>query len=174
VYAYHLLRLSAYDRSFPWRELAALILASAMRQQVTREARGKPVGSYPDLWNLAADRDQPPYINPETLAKVALALAGTSPDLNTARVGGITVSTPAEILEAELSDNELRLRWQREGPVHVLISAPALEVWRGLERLPRVADLNTAVEGWKVSPLLNATIVKVAPGEVELRLALRG
>jgi len=58
--------------------------------------------------------------------------------------------------------------------VHVLISAPALEVWRRLERLPRVADINTAVEGWKVSPLLNATIVKVAPGEVELRLALRG
>jgi hypothetical protein len=170
VYAYHLLRLSAYDRSFPWRELATLILASAMRQQ---EAVGGP---YPDSWNLMVNRAQPPYVNPEALAKVALALAGVSPDLNTARVGGITVSTPAEILEAELSDNELRLRlrWPHEGPVHVLISAPALDVWKGLERLPKVEDLDAASEGWGVSSRLTATIVKVAPGEVELRVALKG
>jgi len=62
--------------------------------------------------------------------------------------------------------------------VHVLISAPALDqrprVWRGLERLPRVEDLDAAAEGWKVSPQLNATIVKVAPGEEELRLTLKG
>lgn len=170
VYAYHLLRLSAYDRSFPWRELATLILASAMRQQ---EATGGP---YPDSWILMVNRAQPPYVNPEALAKVALTLAGVSPDLNTARVGGIIVSTPAQILETELSGNELRLRlrWSHEGPVHVLISAPALEIWKGLERLPRVEDLDAAVEGWEVSSRLTATIVKIAPGEVELRVALKG
>jgi len=177
VYAYHLLRLSAHDGSFPWRELATLILASAMRQQVTRGARRKPVGSYPDSWNLVADRDQPPYINPEGLAKVALVLAGVNPDLNTVRVGGIVASTPAHVLSAELSGGELRLRlkWPYEGPVHVLINTPALDVWKGRERLPRVEDLDAAAEGWKVSPLLNATIVKVAPSEAgELRLALGG
>lgn len=177
VYAYHLLRLNAYDGSFPWRELATLILASAMRQQVVREARRKPVGSYPDSWNLMADRDQPPYINPEDLAKVVLTLAGVNPDLNTVRVDGIVVSTPAHILGAELSGSELRLRlrWPYEGSVHVLVNAPVLNAWKGREQLPRVEDLDATAEGWKLAPQLNATIVKVAPGEAgELRLALRG
>ena len=51
----------------------------------------------------------------------------------------------------------------------------ALDAWRGRERLPRVENLDAAAEGWKVSPQLNATIVKVELSEIEeLRLTLKG
>ena len=60
VYAFHLLRLARYDRSFPWDKVALNILSSALRQQVKE---GTYRGLYPDSWDLGSNSPNPPYIN---------------------------------------------------------------------------------------------------------------
>jgi len=181
VYAYHLLRLSRYDASFPWAKVAEGILASAMRQQVAVGGR-KPLGSYPDSWNLLTNVDQPPYINPEGIAKLALELLNVSTGIETAVVGGVHASAPARIARAELQGGALRLVLQPScsGWAYVLVSAQAAEVRRGGKPLPRVEALDGAGEGWKVVEApLRATLIKLSTtrGEevvVEVALAARG
>jgi len=113
VYAYHLMELAEYDRSFPWEQVAKGIVLSAMRQERTEEPAK---GGYPDVWELIPNR---PILNvdisPETIAKPAFyVFEGTSPDIKTVVIGArerdVRINAVAAIEEAEWTGRTLRFR----------------------------------------------------------------
>ncbi|RLG23448.1 hypothetical protein DRN85_09345 [Methanosarcinales archaeon] len=160
VYAYHLLKLSDYDDSFPWRAIGEGILSSAMRQQV---ASGSLAGTYPDSWDLITDTPYGPYINPESIVKCTLFLKGLDPDLNTLILReeqtNVTITTPAKIVCLNNTDTHLKLKLSFfEGKtIYVLIhglNVKSVYKWSEEHRdyypVDRVEDLNATAEGWQI------------------------
>ncbi|MBC7320292.1 hypothetical protein H5T89_06575, partial [bacterium] len=77
VYAYELLRLAKYDKSFPWDRIGTGILSSGMHQQITE---GIYKGLYPDSWDLINNLPRGPYINPEDILKPLYLMMGIKID----------------------------------------------------------------------------------------------
>lgn len=176
AYAHHLLRLSEYDDSFPWRTLGEGILSSGMRQQVTS---GNLIGTFPDSLDLAVDAEYGPYLNPELIVKCTLFLLGLDPDLNSVILrhpsGNITVTSPAKILELSLEGNVLKIRlsYFKGETLYVLVRGFQTELVQKTDfgSISYVEDLETANEGWKTTSD-GFPIIKVDFSEPEIELLL--
>jgi len=171
VYAYHLLRLSKYDDSFPWRTLGEGILSSGMRQQVTS---GSLVGTYPDSWDLIADTQYGPCINPESIVKCTLFLLGLDPDLNSlvlrGPAGDVTVTSSAKILYSNLEGEVLRVRlsYFKGETSYLLVYGFQAEFIQKIDYgdLSYAEDLEAVDEGWKITSD-RFIIIKVSFTETE-------
>jgi hypothetical protein len=83
-YAVALLRLSKYDDSYPWRQIAEVVIRSAIWQQ---EPRGENVALWPDAIS-AIDGEKSPWIfGPHQIIDAVLRLVGRDPEPTTAIVG---------------------------------------------------------------------------------------
>jgi hypothetical protein len=83
-YAEAILKLAAYDTSYPWRQIAATIVHSALYQQDTR---GENVALWPD--NISAvDSEKCPWVfTPKMILGDVLRLMGRGEDVATVAVG---------------------------------------------------------------------------------------
>ena len=151
VYAYEILRLSYYDNSLPWREIAKGILASAMKQQATE---GKYKGLYPDSWNLQTNAPQPPWINPEAILNVLYLLHGIRLDLDTRHVDNLKILSTTTIMEVKVSNNEISIVLSTNPLPRNLIVVygvkPSQVLVDGRE-LPFKDKVSLDVEGWTIS-----------------------
>ncbi len=79
AYAHSLRLLAQYDNSFPWRDIANLILQSAMEQQATE---GTYKGLYPDSYELIPDNPASPWLAPILILRNIFWLSGDPLDIH--------------------------------------------------------------------------------------------
>jgi hypothetical protein len=165
VYSYHLWHLvqelertslAGVDSPLPielgfsnadWKRLVELLTVSAMHQQFPD---GDKVGSYPDsITNF--ERRNPAFINPEDILVNVLALHGTDPDIKTARVGNIVVSSGAQIegLKAEQDSVRFSLRWFPGETANAIVAGVRpRDVRVGAQPLPKLDHPPRRSAGW--------------------------
>jgi hypothetical protein len=116
VYADVLQEFARYDRSYDWHALAALITASAERQQKTPSAPCGHVGLFPDSFSLLTGKDSYEWcLAPSLIVDNLMGLIGRASGTVVAQVpagGPIHVLSPALISESswDAATNRLRLR----------------------------------------------------------------
>lgn len=142
VYAYHVWQLArdleqtlppGSDSPLPlalnfsatdWRRVVELITVSATYQQF---AEGPKMGVYPDSISNFETKN-PLFINPEDILVNVLALHGTNPDVQTARLrrgsGDVVISSGARILKPEATDTAVGfgLAFFAGEPSHTLVT----------------------------------------------------
>jgi hypothetical protein len=79
AYAHSLRLLAKYDDSFPWKDIADLILQSAMEQQATE---GEYKGLYPDSFGLIPNEPYAPWLAPILILRNLFYLTGHPLDLS--------------------------------------------------------------------------------------------
>ena len=85
VYANSLQKLATVDDSYPWRDVSALIVSSAMKQQKTDASPCKHVGLYPDSYYVVKGEDYYEWcLAPTLLAQNVIGLMGHEPGIETA------------------------------------------------------------------------------------------
>lgn len=173
VYGYELLELSRYDKSFPWKQVAEGILASAEIQQAS-DASETWRGGYPDNWRLLSNsRSDTVMINPEEIVKNRFMLQyvegkGPNPDFQTVRIqecprgkkGGskctvTAVTSLAEIRDASQSNKgdlvSFRLSYVAGETTYVVVAGreqPKKVTVNG-SQLAVSSDLDNAAAGWQ-------------------------
>jgi hypothetical protein len=99
-YAVALIKLSEYDDSYPWREIAERLIRSAIHQQ---DSEGENVALWPDYIDAIDGHKCPWVFAPRQIIDAVLKLKGRDPEPVTVKVGEdsrITVSTVGRILRA--------------------------------------------------------------------------
>ncbi|MFC5407183.1 hypothetical protein [Cohnella soli] len=189
VYSYELLELSRYDESFPWREIADGILASAEMTQasgVNEPSRG----GYPDNWNLMTNASSAHVmINPEALLKNvflrrALDSQNPDPDFGTAvnrcrRSNGqgscveTRVSSIAKIqFEGSTMSSKLvkfDLTYPAGETTYTLVTKrekPSKVQVNGAT-LSEVSDFNTVAAGWSYDTATGYLVLKIQHSVVD-------
>jgi len=168
-YANAIQKLAEYDKSMPWRDVAAAITTSGMVQQFGDE---EPTlkGTYPDAVYEKFTRRSPAYINPEDIMVNALQLGGHDPDIKTAIVPakGIRyhISSGARIADARVGEDgslHFTLRHFASVPSYTLVAnAPEpTQVASGGRDIPRVTDIDTVQEGWCRNAQTGGTYLKI-------------
>lgn len=79
AYAHSLRLLSQYDDSFPWQDIADLILQSAMEQQAIE---GQYKGLYPDSFELISNTPYAPWLAPILILRNLFWLSGDPLDIH--------------------------------------------------------------------------------------------
>jgi len=140
AYAHFLAQLAEADYDEVYTKVARGILYSAIHQQHTS---GPTAGTYPDVWNLAANRPAGPNLAPGLLVKAAYAVLGYSTELEwtVCRAGtrSVHISSAARIQSAEPDDGRIIvwLRYPAGGTCFTVIAGhgrePAGVVWAGTE-----------------------------------------
>lgn len=154
AYAYSLVQLAEYDNSFPWEQIAELIVRSAMWQQVDE---GPMKGTYPDAWDLATNTPIPVHINPTLIMKNLFALMGVDPGVSTVVLEveegeRLHLTSAARIVDASLSNKTLTfdLKFHGGETCYTLIAKikKPEAVYKGWEKLEEFQNLNDVSEGW--------------------------
>ena len=131
VYAYHLFHLAEELEKTPltltldftaadWKRIVELLTVSGIYQQF---ADGDKIGAYPDsITNF--EKRNPAFLNPEDILVNVLALKGHDPDIKTARLGSIVVSSAAKIDKLQNRTKQVRfeLAWFANELSHTLVS----------------------------------------------------
>jgi hypothetical protein len=137
------LNFSAKD----WRRVTELITVSAMHQQF---AEGERIGAYPDSISQFEKRN-PAFLNPEDILVNVLAISGHDPDIKTARLGDVIVSSGATIekLRRRNEKTEFELGWFAGEPSHTLVAGVKPEkVLADGKLLPRSDTPVKGEPGW--------------------------
>jgi hypothetical protein len=100
-YANAVLDLAEYDDSYPWRDIAELIVHSAVHQQAVE---GENAALWPDNIDAITDKRCPWVFAPRQILRNMLKLAGREEDPETVIVGQrprrVHITAPAEITNA--------------------------------------------------------------------------
>ena len=160
AYASTLQYLADHDDSFAWRDIAALITASAMKQQETPQDRGGHAGYYPDSYHVVRGEEYYDWdLAPTGIIANVLELMGKQAGLATSLTDGVTpairitsvASVEQSAFDDEVSALSARLRYYPKQTSQVVVfglSRPQAITWAG-RPVARVDDIAQAVEGWQ-------------------------
>ncbi|HOX37364.1 MAG TPA: hypothetical protein PL033_05175 [Candidatus Brocadiia bacterium] len=181
VYAYWLQRLSQYDHSYPWTQLAEGITISGERQLLDFDDARKRTGTYPDSLGRRMTVHNGPFINPEDILLNRMSLEGSDTEVRTIVLrtdkGRVHVTSCARVQNAKLEDHTLIVElafWPGEasGTMIAGISRPS-KVMFGGRPLPERDDLPSALDGWEYSETARTLYVRCrhregAPARLEI------
>jgi len=112
-YANALLKLAEYDRSLPWRQVAELIIRSAIQQQ---DLEGENVALWPDNISAIDSKKCPWVFAPRQIIGCILKLIGRDEEPRTVIVGAgrqrLHLTSTARISEARWENDSLRFTVQ--------------------------------------------------------------
>jgi hypothetical protein len=182
-YASAILKLSRYDRDFPWRRIAQGITASAMYQQ---EPKGKDVALWPDSIS-AIDSEKSGWIfSPDQVLQCAFALMGYANEPNTTVVAQgkdrAQITSGAAISDAKWEGDKLgfTLAYPKRQSGFTLIaglSEPAAVLLNGAE-LAQSDKLEAQIaNGWRYAKGYGLLVIRVAvdgKSQIEVRGARPG
>jgi hypothetical protein len=176
-YAEAILKLAEYDNSYPWREIAATVIHSALYQQDTM---GENVALWPDNISAVDSQKCPWVFTPKMILEGVLKLLGRDEDLGTVTVGlgerRLHISANARIKEATWEGDTCRFRvvypageqgvvvvFNVTRPVGVLLDGRPISQRDDIERGPQ--------PGWRYLPEAACLSIRVPrDGESAIRV----
>ena len=158
VYANSLQKLATVDDSYPWRDVSALIVSSAMKQQKTDASPCKHVGLYPDSYYVVKGDDYYEWcLAPTLLAQNVIGLMGHEPGVQTAipaEAKDIRMTTVAQVksvqYDAVAKTLTAEMRYYPGESAQAVIfglSQPESAEFDG-QALSKTDDLTVAATGW--------------------------
>ena len=166
VYAYYLERLSHYDDSMNWHAIAEGITRSCIQQMNISPY----VGTYGDSLNLLySNTPNGVFINPDNVYKCASRLLGRWGEVDTRKIVGsgrtAYISSCGRIIIGSCSASSSQLTFKVEYPAAetcniLLYCGIPVSVYKGGKAIPKVADVDSADEGWMYDSTLGCTVIK--------------
>ena len=175
-YANAILKLDEYDRSLPWRDVADLVIRSAVRQQ---ELDGPDVALWPDNIDALDSAKCPWMFAPRQIIRNMLKMTGRDEDPATVIVGpGETryhLTATAKITHASVDDDGLVFRATypkgEQGVVLVAnTSEPSSVSVDGKPVAPRDAIEKGDEPGWRYDPANAYLAIRLTAGQSAVRI----
>ncbi|MGC8842736.1 MAG: hypothetical protein ACP5QS_02250, partial [bacterium] len=165
AYAHSLRLLSQYDDSFPWKEVADLILQSAMEQQATE---GEYKGLYPDSFELIPNKPAAPWLSPILILRNLFWLTGDPLDIHFRVIstpkGNCYIASGVRF-SARYSQQRIIVNTKKGDLQNAFLTfsgiKPPKQVLINRINVPRVEKLDEADIGWRYLKEWNMLLLKI-------------
>jgi hypothetical protein len=165
AYAHSLRLLAKYDDSFPWKDIADLILQSAMEQQATE---GEYKGLYPDSFGLIPNEPYAPWLAPILILRNLFYLTGHPLDISfkvlPTQKGNFHISSGVNF-SAKFSEGKLTIETEPGDLQNAFLTIAGinqpLEVKVNGEKISQATAVDEAEQGWNYIESWRMLVLKI-------------
>ncbi|MBC7330279.1 hypothetical protein H5T88_07980 [bacterium] len=168
AYAHSLRLLAKYDDSFPWKDIADLILQSAMEQQATE---GEYKGLYPDSFGLIPNEPYGPWLAPILILRNLFYLTGHPLDISFkvlhTKKGNFHISSGV-YFTAKFSEGKLTIETEPGDLPNAFLTIAGInkpiEVRVNGEKISQATTIDEAEQGWNYIERWRMLVLKIRCG----------
>ncbi|MBC7328640.1 hypothetical protein H5T87_11110, partial [bacterium] len=153
AYAHSLRLLAKYDDSFPWKDIADLVLQSGMEQQATE---GIYKGLYPDSYELIPNNPAAPWLAPILILRNLFYLSGDPLDIHfkvlDSQKGKVHITSGTRF-QASIKESRITIETEKGDLPNSYLTIAGLPIPRSIKlngtTLERKENIDRETTGWR-------------------------